>query len=247
MKTAVKCFPYLFTLVFAFCTINLNGQTLSEAYPVKMDTLPRATIEFDELTYDFGTVEEGTKVTHVFTFTNSSGVPLILSGVRGSCGCTVPQWPREPIMPDETASITVEFNSRNKRGARRQKVTITANTEPEQTFIYMVGQIEEREDSEALEIDLATKEDEELSPDCFAVYPNPTAEFIKLEIEEKSLGQPATISIFSKSGQLMARREIQAVDDVVEFSVSHYPAGSYIANVQLGDQKPQAHCFIVID
>jgi hypothetical protein len=244
MKTAVKCFPYLLVFTFFFA-INLNGQSLPEAYSKNADTIPTATIEFEELTYDFGTVEEGTKVTHVFTFTNTSNEPLILSGVRGSCGCTVPQWPKAPVMPGETASITVEFNSKNKRGERRQKVTITANTEPAQTFIYLTGKIKERASSDDLEIDLATEE--ELSPDCFAVYPNPTAEVIKLEIEEKSLGQSAIISIFSKSGQLMARREIQSVDDVVEFSVSHYPAGSYIANVQLGDQKPQAHCFIVID
>ena len=56
----------------------------------------------------------------------------------------------------------------------------------------------------------------EISPDCFAIYPNPTAEILKLEMEESSLGQPAIICIHSKTGQLMARREVKAVDGAIE-------------------------------
>ena len=60
---------------------------------------------------------------------------------RGSCGCTVPQWPREPIPVGESNSITVEFNSKGKKGPRNQKVTITANTNPPQTFVALVGEV----------------------------------------------------------------------------------------------------------
>ncbi|MCB0599219.1 MAG: T9SS type A sorting domain-containing protein [Lewinellaceae bacterium] len=87
----------------------------------------------------------------------------------------------------------------------------------------------------------------EISPDCFAIYPNPTAEILKLEMEESSLGQPAIICIHSKTGQLMARREVKAVDGAIEFNVSHYPAGTYIANVQVGERKPEVRCFVVVD
>ncbi len=106
---------------------------------------PTTTVEFEEERFDFGTVTEGEEVSHVFKFKNTGQEPLILSDARGSCGCTVPQWPREPIAPGDEAEIKVVFNSRNKVGKRSQKVTITANTEPPQKFIYLEGQVQPAE------------------------------------------------------------------------------------------------------
>ncbi len=102
---------------------------------------PTTTMTFGETTFDFGSVNEGEMVSHTYTFTNTGEEPLILSDAKGSCGCTVPKWPREAIQPGETADITVEFNSKNKKGKRNQKVTITANTNPPQTFIYLTGEV----------------------------------------------------------------------------------------------------------
>lgn len=102
---------------------------------------PTTTMAFEEQRFNFGTVTEGEKVSHTFTFTNTGEEPLILSNARGSCGCTVPKWPREPIAPGESSDIVVEFNTQNKRGNRSQKVTITANTNPAETFIYLEGQV----------------------------------------------------------------------------------------------------------
>lgn len=102
---------------------------------------PTTVMAFNETTFDFGTVPEGEKVAHTYTFTNTGNEPLILSDAKGSCGCTVPQWPREPIAPGEDAVVTVEFNSKGKKGKRNQKVTITANTNPPQTFIYLTGEV----------------------------------------------------------------------------------------------------------
>lgn len=102
-------------------------------------TGPITKMTFDEQRFDFGTVTEGEKVAHTFSFTNTGDEPLILSNARGSCGCTVPKWPREPIAPGESADIVVEFNTQNKAGNRSQKVTITANTNPAESFIYLEG------------------------------------------------------------------------------------------------------------
>jgi hypothetical protein len=102
---------------------------------------PTTTMTFEETEFDFGTVNEGEKVSHTYTFTNTGDEPLILSNAKGSCGCTVPSWPREPIAPGSTGEITVEFNSKNKKGKRNQKVTITANTNPPQSFIYLKGEV----------------------------------------------------------------------------------------------------------
>jgi hypothetical protein len=103
---------------------------------------PTTVMTFEETEFDFGTVKEGEKVSHVYKFKNTGDEPLILSNAKGSCGCTVPEWPREPIAPGEEGEIKVEFNSRNKKGKRNQKVTITANTNPPQTFIFLKGKVE---------------------------------------------------------------------------------------------------------
>lgn len=103
---------------------------------------PITAIEFVEPEFDFGKVNEGEKVQHVYKYTNTGTEPLIISNAKGSCGCTVPKWDKEPLAPGESAEIVVEFNSKNKKGKRNQKVTITANTDPIRTFIYLKGEVE---------------------------------------------------------------------------------------------------------
>ena len=110
---------------------------------VAVPTGPITQMEFaDGGTYDFGTVTEGEIVSKTFSFTNTGSEPLIISDAKGSCGCTVPSKPTAPIAPGDTGEITVQFNSKNKKGARNQKVTVTANTNPAQTFIYLTGTVE---------------------------------------------------------------------------------------------------------
>lgn len=118
------------------------GDAAPEAPSVAVPAGPVTTMSFaDNGTHDFGTVTEGELVTHTFTFTNTGEEPLIISDAKGSCGCTVPSKPTAPIAPGEEGEITVQFNSKNKKGARNQKVTVTANTNPAQTFIYLTGTV----------------------------------------------------------------------------------------------------------
>ena len=104
-------------------------------------TGPTTVMSFDATEFDFGVVDEGEKVSHTYSFKNTGDEPLILSNAKGSCGCTVPKWPKEPIPPGEDGEIIVEFNSKNKKGKRNQKVTITSNTNPPQSFIYLKGEV----------------------------------------------------------------------------------------------------------
>ena len=103
---------------------------------------PTTAINFAETEFNFGKVMAGEKVSHTYTFTNTGNEPLIISNAKGSCGCTVPEWPREPIAVGGTGEVTVVFDSKNKKGPRNQKVTLTANTDPPQTFIYLKGEVE---------------------------------------------------------------------------------------------------------
>lgn len=102
---------------------------------------PKTVMSFGQQSYDFGTVNEGEIVKRTFKFKNTGKEPLIISNAQGSCGCTVPKWPREPIAPGASSEITVEFNSDKKTGKRNQQVTITANTEPANTVISLTGEV----------------------------------------------------------------------------------------------------------
>ncbi|MGF1533973.1 MAG: DUF1573 domain-containing protein [Bernardetiaceae bacterium] len=82
-------------------------------------------LSFDEVNYEFGTVKQGEQVDHNFKFTNASPNPIVITNVRTTCGCTVPQWPREPIAAGETANINAIFNTRGKQGYQRKVVTIS--------------------------------------------------------------------------------------------------------------------------
>ena len=80
--------------------------------PAEPETKPEGPLPafaFAEEEFDFGTINEGDVVEHVFKFTNTSDKPLTISNARGSCGCTVPEWPREPIAPGEDGEIKVKF------------------------------------------------------------------------------------------------------------------------------------------
>lgn len=106
-------------------------------------TGPTTSVEYTEMVYDFGEVVEGAHVKYAFKFKNTGSEPLIISDAKGSCGCTVPDWPREPIAPGATSEIKVEFDSKGKGSddgqKQTKKVTVTANTNPPQTYLTITG------------------------------------------------------------------------------------------------------------
>lgn len=114
----------------------------AQGQEVEVPAGPLTTIEFKENEFDYGKIPHGEKASHVYTFTNTGTEPLVISSAKASCGCTVPTWPKEPIPPGGTGEIPVEFDSKGKSGKQNKKVTITANTNPPQTFLYFKGDIE---------------------------------------------------------------------------------------------------------
>ncbi len=86
-------------------------------------------VKLDKEVHDFGTINEGDKVETEFMVTNDGEVDLIISDAKGSCGCTVPEPPKEPIKPGASAPIKVTFNSQGKPGEQKKTVTLTTNTE----------------------------------------------------------------------------------------------------------------------
>lgn len=104
-----------------------------------LDTVNVAKMTFENPEYDFGEVKEGEIVRHVFKFTNTGKVPLLINDAKSTCGCTVPQWPTELIEPGDDGEIVVEFNTAGKTGFQEKPVTITANTYPSTTRVYLRG------------------------------------------------------------------------------------------------------------
>lgn len=98
-------------------------------------------IKFEEELFEFGEITQGEKVEHTFMFTNTGEADLIVTSAKGSCGCTVPEWPKKPIKPGEKGEINVVFNSEGKKGRQHKKVTIVANTQPSTNVIAISGEI----------------------------------------------------------------------------------------------------------
>ena len=96
---------------------------------------PLPVMEWTNVEHDFGTINEGEKVTHVYQFKNTGAVPLIIETVRPSCGCTAPNWSKEPIPVGGTGEVEVVFDSKGKPNAQNKTVTVTANTWPQSTVL----------------------------------------------------------------------------------------------------------------
>ncbi len=106
----------------------INAQTADGATPVQNENA--AVLTFEEEVVDYGTIEQGADGVREFVFTNTGKSPLIISNAVGSCGCTVPTWPKEPIKPGQKAAIKVKYDTK-RIGAINKSVTITSNaTEP---------------------------------------------------------------------------------------------------------------------
>ncbi len=104
-----------------------------------------AEFRFDNERHDFGELDEGPKATHEFSFTNVGKEPLIITNARASCGCTVPKWPKEPILPGQSSSIKVEYNTKGRPNSFNKAITITSNAKSRTKVIYIKGFVKKAE------------------------------------------------------------------------------------------------------
>lgn len=96
-----------------------------------------AKIDFTKEVHDYGNIKYGSNGTCTFEFTNTGNAPLIISKAQGSCGCTVPSWPKEPIAPGAKGTITVKYDTK-KAGAINKNVTITSNATNEPNKVIRI-------------------------------------------------------------------------------------------------------------
>ena len=123
--------------LMAFTVFSVIGQT--EAIQVENPNGPEIAFETEVINY--GTIEKGADGVREFKFTNTGKSPLIISNARGSCGCTVPTWPKEPIKPGESSAIKVKYDT-NRPGPINKSVTITSNAKTPTKVLRIKGNVE---------------------------------------------------------------------------------------------------------
>lgn len=101
----------------------------------------KTTISFTKSEYDFGKVLSTSENTYKFAFTNTGNEPLIIENAQGSCGCTVPEYPKAPIPPGGTGEIKVVYKPAGQSGQQQKTVTVTANTQPPQTILQIKADV----------------------------------------------------------------------------------------------------------
>ena len=105
---------------------------------------------FDKIVHDFGTIQDGTPVETVFSYTNTGKSPLVITDIKSTCGCTVPRdWSREPLNPGESSQFTVKFDGKGLNNTSKT-VTVTANTQTGRETVKITAFINNPEMAEKL-------------------------------------------------------------------------------------------------
>jgi Protein of unknown function (DUF1573) len=105
-------------------------------------TGPKTSIQFPVMAHDFGKVKQNSENKFNFKFTNTGKEPLLISDAKGSCGCTVPNYPKAPIAPGASAEIEVVYKPGGQQGNQTKTVTVTANTDPPQTLLNITADVQ---------------------------------------------------------------------------------------------------------
>jgi hypothetical protein len=136
----------LISVSIAACNQKASKTQKLDAGAIETDegTNKEPVISFDKKIWDFGTITDGEVVEHTFRFTNTGTNDLIISNASASCGCTIPEWPKEPIAPGEKGEIKVEFNSNGKKDMVTKDITILANTNPVKTILQIKVFVEKK-------------------------------------------------------------------------------------------------------
>lgn len=98
-------------------------------------------ITFQKTNHDFGKMIQGEVVSYGFKFTNTGDVDLLITKVSTSCGCTVSEYPIDPIKPGETKAVEAKFDSQNRIGFQNKRITVLTNANPAKTNLYIKAEV----------------------------------------------------------------------------------------------------------
>jgi hypothetical protein len=141
LNTNKKMKKLLSLAVFTVFAVTAMAQQLPAAAINKNEVqLDVAVFAWDNTAHDFGKIKQGTPVTHEFKFTNTGKTPLVITNVQASCGCTTPDWSKEPVMPGGKGFIKATYNAASTGGFNKT-VTVTANIETGFVQLTIKGEV----------------------------------------------------------------------------------------------------------
>ena len=151
MKSKIKMKQLIFLLV-SLVLVSCNSSSDEKTITTDLVNSPLTAnsnaekvltpnIEMLETSYNFGEIQQGESVTHDFILKNTGDADLLISAAKGSCGCTVPQWPKTPIAKWEEAAIKVTFNSAGRSGKQNKTVTLVTNAIPNTKVLTINGNV----------------------------------------------------------------------------------------------------------
>ena len=130
----------IMSAVFVFGVVYF---AMSQASPVAIEAgnpTSMANFKWEKTTHNFGKIEQKKPVSVEFAFTNTGSIPLVISNVKGSCGCTVTNYTKEPIAPGKTGNVKATFNAA-ATGAFNKSVRVTANVEGGTETLFIKGEV----------------------------------------------------------------------------------------------------------
>lgn len=117
-----------------------NAHTANGTDTAILDKMPTMDFGVDTV-HDFGTIHEGEVTEYDFSFKNTGKTPLVISGANGSCGCTAPDYPKEPVQPGQSGVMKVKFHSAGKEGHQEKSVTINTNSKRGVHMLYIKADV----------------------------------------------------------------------------------------------------------
>jgi len=134
MKKLILSLLLVFGVTFGVMAQNNKPATQTKSVGTQ------AEITFDKIVHDYGEIAKGGNGETSFTYKNTGKAPLVLSNVRSSCGCTVPSWSKEPLMPGQSASIRVKYNTANA-GPINKSITVESNAKTNRVILNIKGKV----------------------------------------------------------------------------------------------------------
>lgn len=118
----------------------LSTETYAQTGPV---------LTFESTTVDYGEIERGAERIRTVSFTNTGDAPLVITNARGSCGCTVPDWPKEPIMPGESSSLSINYDT-NRLGNINRTIRVSTNEGSDPHVLLIRGSVVQQKEQESV-------------------------------------------------------------------------------------------------
>lgn len=130
--------------ILALLAIAVTFATAQSNTPAAATKASGAAIAFEKETIDYGVIQQNAEPVRIFKFKNTGTEPLIIKNAQGSCGCTVPTYPTEPILPGASGEIKVKYDT-SRIGKFSKRVTLTTNANPESSVLTITGEVLKKE------------------------------------------------------------------------------------------------------